>query len=91
MLQTRRRRQLWDLAYKTLDALAKGNILCFIGDFTCSLDMIPRLVGTDHYVDSAGIRMRGSQHGDQQQFKKLIQFLWPGTYFHKHLEKILQK
>ena len=75
VLQTQRRQQLWDLTYQTIDALAKRNTLCFLGDFNCSLDMIPTLVGTDHYVGQAGVKMRGPQHGDKQQLKKLIQDL----------------
>ena len=75
VLQSQRRKQLWDLTYTTVDALAKRNSLCLLGDFNCSLDVIPRLVGTNHYTDLAGVRMQGPQHGDKLQFKKLVQDL----------------
>ena len=75
VMQTQRRQQLWELTHKTLDDLAKRNTLCFLGDFNCSLRAIPRLVGTDHYVDQAGLKMRGPQHGDQFRFAQLIKDL----------------
>ena len=75
MLQSQRRKQLWDLTYTTIAALAKRNTLCLLGDFNCSLDVIPRLVGTNHYTDLAGVRMQAPQHGDKLQFKKLVQDL----------------
>lgn len=74
-LQTQRRRTLWDTAQKILDSLAKRNILCFLGDFNCSLDLIPRLTGTDTYVDLTGQRQCGPQHGDKHRFRSLIQDL----------------
>ena len=75
VLQSQRRKLLWDLTYTTIDALAKRNTLCLLGDFNCSLDVIPRLVGTNHYTDLAGVRMQGPQHGDKLLFKKLVQDL----------------
>ena len=72
-MQTQRRQHIWDLTRTSLDDLAKRNTLCLLGDFNCSLRAIPRLVGTDHYVDSAGHKRRGPQHGDQIKFEQLIQ------------------
>ena len=75
VLQSQRRKQLWDLTYTTVDTLAKRNTLCLLGDFNCSLDVIPRLVGTSHYTDRAGVKMQGPQHGDKIQFQRLIRDL----------------
>ena len=75
VLQSQRRKQLWDLAHNTVDKLAKRNTLCLLGDFNCSLDSIPRLVGTSHYMDQTGKKMQGPQHGDMLQFQRLIRDL----------------
>ena len=75
VLQSQRRKQLWDLTDNTVDKLAKRNTLCLLGDFNCSLDSIPRLVGTCHYMDQTGKKMQGPQHGDMLQFQRLIRDL----------------
>ena len=75
VLQSQRRKQLWDLAHNAVDKLAKRNTLCLLGDFNCSLDSIPRLVGTSHYTDQNGKKMQGPQHGDMPQFQRLIRDL----------------
>ena len=75
ILQSQRRKQLWDLAHTTVDKLAKRNTLCLLGDFNCSLDSIPRLVGASHYMDQTGKKMQGPQHGDMYQFQRLIRDL----------------
>ena len=75
VLQSKRRKQLWGLTYTTVDTLAKRNTLCLLGDFNCSLDVIPRLVGASHYTDLAGVKMQGPQHGDKIHFQRLIRDL----------------
>ena len=72
VLQTQRRKNIWDHIQKTVDSLAKRNILCLMGDFNCSLSTIPRLVGCNHYVDSTGQKMQGPHHGDCSRFQMVI-------------------
>ena len=58
VLQTQRRQNIWDNIQKTVNSLAKRNILCLMGDFNCSLSTIPRLVGP--------------HHGDNSRFQMMI-------------------
>ena len=74
-LQTQRRQHLCELTQKTLDALARRNTLCMMGDFHWSIGAIPRLAGTNPFVGSSGNKLRGPQHGDSDHLQRLIQEL----------------
>ena len=63
VVQKARRKQIWSSLAKLLQEIPHRNSLCILGDFNCSLPMIPRLVGQAHYVTPTGKKL-GPQHGD---------------------------
>ena len=75
MQQTQRRQEFGEKVQTTAVSLAKHCALCLLGEFTCTLDDIPGLVGIGHYIDMMGNKMRGLQKGNKQRFQKLIEDL----------------
>ena len=71
VVQKARRKQIWSSMVKLLQEIPQRNSLCILGDFNCSLPMIPRLVGQAHYVTPTGKKL-GPQHGDSSTVSQLM-------------------
>lgn len=65
------RKQIWTSLGKLLMTIPNRNSLCILGDFNCSLQSIPRLVGQAHFVTSNGKKL-GPQHGDSSVLSQLL-------------------
>jgi len=69
--QKSRRKQIWTSFGKLLKEIPNRNSLCVLGDFSCSLPSIPRLVGQAHFMTPDGKKL-GPQHGDSSILSQLM-------------------
>ena len=65
------RKQIWTSLDTLLKTIPNRNSLCVLGDFNCSLQSIPRLVGQAHFATSTG-KKQGPQHGDSSILSQLL-------------------
>ena len=70
-MQKTRRKQVWTSLNQLLQAVPNRHTVCLLGDFNCTLNYLPRLVGQEHYWTNNGKRS-GPQHGDMNMFSTLL-------------------
>ena len=71
VVQTSLRKEIWTSTDRLLKEIPNRNSLYILGDFSCSLPNIPRLVGQAHFKVSIGNKL-GPQHGDSFPLTQLM-------------------